>query len=104
LVTVVSPSDPFVENPTGTPGPMHINWFRLVDGDARTEPAPVRIFVMGANEWRDEQQWPPATASSFTFYLSSGGRANSRFGDGALSTTTPESRPAVTSSSTPPSR
>src|SRR5438067_10143138 len=32
MVVAVSPSDPFVENPTGTSGPMHINWFRLVDG------------------------------------------------------------------------
>lgn len=225
MVAMVSPSDPFVEDPTGVPGPMHLNWFRLVDGrmpqhrgdvewmrvyahrplltmdeaagfvspqwreqlrhttlddwwqarsyqrriaeidvavlhvsgwyddeeigtplnfsslvaaerarqrllmgpwghavnttrtlgevdfgpdalidldryvldfldrhvrgktsepDAEAEPAPVRIFVMGVNEWRDEQQWPPASAESFTFYLSSGGRANSRFGDGVL--------------------
>ena len=221
MVTAVSPSDPFVEDPTGVPGPMHLNWFRLVDGrmpqhrgdvewmqvyahrplmtmdeaagfvspqwreqlrhttlddwwesrryqhrigevevpvlhisgwyddeeigtplnfsslvaagrdgqrllmgpwghavnttrtlgevdfgpDAlidldryvldfldlhvrgrkpEAEPAPVRIFVMGVNEWRDEQQWPPATAPSFAYYLSSGGRANSRFGDGVL--------------------
>ena len=224
MVTAVSPSDPFVEDPTGVPGPMHVNWFRLVDGrmpqhrgdldwmrvyahrplmtmdeaagfvspqwreqlahttfDAWWEPrsyqrriaeidvpvlhisgwyddeeigtplnfsslvaagrdgqrllmgpwghavnttrtlgdvdfgpdalidldryvldfldlhvrgrtpeaeaAPVRIFVMGANEWRDEQQWPPASAPSLTYYLSSGGRANSRFGDGALVST-----------------
>jgi putative CocE/NonD family hydrolase len=46
--------------------------------------APVRIFVMGANEWRDEQEWPPAGAASTVFHLSSGGRANSRFGDGRL--------------------
>jgi uncharacterized protein len=47
-------------------------------------PAPVRIFVMGANEWRDEQEWPPASAPSTVFHLSSGGHANSRFGDGRL--------------------
>jgi uncharacterized protein len=47
-------------------------------------PAPVRIFVMGANEWRDAGSWPPAGAASGVFYLSSGGRANSRFGDGQL--------------------
>ena len=221
MVTAVSPSDPFVEDPTGVPGPMHLNWFRLVDGrmpqhrgdvewmevyahrplttmdeaagfvsphwreqlrhttlddwwesrryqhrisevevpalhisgwyddeeigtplnfsslvaagragqrllmgpwghavnttrtlgevdfgpDALIDldryvldfldlhvrgktpdvvPAPVRIFVMGVNEWRDEQQWPPANAPSFTYHLSSGGRATSRFGDGVL--------------------
>jgi uncharacterized protein len=48
------------------------------------EPAPVRIFVMGANEWRDAQTWPPPGAASSVFYLSSAGHANSRFGDGRL--------------------
>ena len=39
---------------------------------------------MGANEWRDAQTWPPAGATSAVFHLSSGGRANSLFGDGRL--------------------
>jgi hypothetical protein len=47
-------------------------------------PAPVRIFVMGANEWRDEQAWPPAGARPAVFHFSSDGHANSRFGDGRL--------------------
>jgi uncharacterized protein len=46
--------------------------------------APVRIFVMGANEWRDAETWPPAGAASAVYYLSGGGHANSRFGDGRL--------------------
>ncbi|HEV2377957.1 MAG TPA: CocE/NonD family hydrolase [Streptosporangiaceae bacterium] len=46
--------------------------------------APVRIFVMGANEWRDAQTWPPADATTTVWHFSSGGRANSRFGDGRL--------------------
>ena len=45
---------------------------------------PVRIFVMGAGEWRDAQAWPPDDAPSAVFHLSSGGHANSRFGDGRL--------------------
>ena len=49
----------------------------------RAAPAPVRIFVMGA-EWRDEQSWPPDKAAPAVFHFSSGGRANSRFGDGRL--------------------
>jgi len=47
-------------------------------------PAAARIFVMGANEWRDESGWPPASAASHVWHLSSGGRANSRYGDGRL--------------------
>ena len=49
-------------------------------------PPPVRIFVMGVNEWRDANEWPPADAASYEFHLSSGGRANSRYGDGRLLT------------------
>ena len=61
------------------------------EGDA-TDPdtsAPVRIFVMGANEWRDEREWPLARTAWTRYYLHSGGRANSRFGDGALSPAAP---------------
>jgi putative CocE/NonD family hydrolase len=32
MVCMVTPSDPFVETPTGLPGPMHIYWYRMVDG------------------------------------------------------------------------
>ena len=47
-------------------------------------PAPVRIFVMGVNEWRDERSWPPAGSQPAVFHFASEGRANSRFGDGRL--------------------
>ncbi len=32
MVCLVTPSDPFVEWPTGLPTPMHIHWFRMTDG------------------------------------------------------------------------
>ena len=32
MIVLVTPSDPFVENPTGVPGPMHIHWYRMTDG------------------------------------------------------------------------
>jgi uncharacterized protein len=62
-------------------------WLRD-DEDAGGE-APVRIFVMGTNVWRDEHEWPLARTQWTSFYLHSGGRANSRFGDGTLSTQLP---------------
>lgn len=46
--------------------------------------APVRIFVMGANVWRDEQEWPLARAVNTAYYLHSHGQANSAQGDGRL--------------------
>jgi putative CocE/NonD family hydrolase len=49
----------------------------------------VRLFVMGENVWRDEQEWPLARARPTKFYLHSGGHANSAQGDGRLSVDTP---------------
>lgn len=46
--------------------------------------APVRIFIMGANQWRDEPEWPPGRARAHTLYLHSGGNANTPAGDGKL--------------------
>ncbi len=46
--------------------------------------APVRIFVMGANVWRDENEWPLARAVAERFYLTSEGHANTGSGDGVL--------------------
>jgi putative CocE/NonD family hydrolase len=51
--------------------------------------APVRLYVMGANMWRDEQEWPLARARETPWYLRSGGRANSATGDGWLTTEPP---------------
>lgn len=49
----------------------------------------VRYFLMGANEWRTADQWPPAAAETVSWYLHSDGNANSARGDGSLSTTVP---------------
>jgi len=55
-----------------------------VDTGLLDEP-PVRIFVMGENVWRDEQEWPLARTRYTPLYLHSGGAANSVRGDGTLS-------------------
>jgi uncharacterized protein len=58
-------------------------------------PAPVRLFVMGAGEWRDEPSWPPPGCEPRTWWLRSDGRANSRFGDGRLAETAPDAADAT---------
>jgi uncharacterized protein len=58
-------------------------WVKDEDNGIDREP-PVRLFTMGANTWRNESTWPPANAQPQAFFLSSSGRANSLFGDGAL--------------------
>ena len=51
---------------------------------SEVDEAPVHIFVMGANRWRDEQEWPLARARNTPMYFSSRGHANSLSGDGKL--------------------
>src|SRR4051794_40296998 len=65
------------------PTAIHARWFdhhlKGIDNGADTD-APVRIFVMGVDEWRDEQDWPPPDTKFTPYYL----RA-----DGELSTEPP---------------
>jgi putative CocE/NonD family hydrolase len=55
---------------------------------------PVKLFVMGKNVWRDEDDWPLARARNKRFYFHSQGKANSLSGDGTLSTSPPGGEPA----------
>lgn len=50
--------------------------------------APVKIFVMGKDYWRDEYEWPLARTVYTNYYLA-GSHANSAAGDGLLTTTVP---------------
>jgi hypothetical protein len=49
----------------------------------------VRYYTMGLNRWQTSETWPPAGAGPVTFYLASGGKANTRYGDGTLGTAAP---------------
>jgi len=49
----------------------------------------VRYYVMGANTWKESDSWPPSGAIQMTFFLGSGGHANTMAGDGVLSLTAP---------------
>lgn len=55
--------------------------------------APVRLFVMGVNEWRDEEAWPLARARYRKFYFDSDGNANTASGGGTLSRDPPGQGP-----------
>ena len=44
----------------------------------------VRYFTMGINKWQASDTWPPKGAEPLTFFLSSGGKANTLNGDGVL--------------------
>lgn len=51
---------------------------------SEVDEAPVHIFVMGVNRWRDEPDWPLARARTTPLYLASDHSANSLKGDGIL--------------------
>jgi uncharacterized protein len=55
---------------------------------------PVHIFVMGANKYQEESEWPPPQAKITRYFLHSGGIANSLAGDGGLSMTPPKKETA----------
>jgi putative CocE/NonD family hydrolase len=48
-------------------------------------PSRIQIFVMGANKWRFENEWPLKRTQWTPFYLGSSGHANTSNGDGWLS-------------------
>jgi uncharacterized protein len=74
----------------------HFNhWLR--DAHEAEEPTTrVRIFVMGIDQWREEDDWPLPDTNYRDFYLHSSGMANTSDGTGLLSTTRPTEEPIDT--------
>ena len=64
------------------------HWLKGKDNGAE-KAAPMKIFVMGENQWRDENEWPLARTKWTSFYLHSSGKANSDKADGKLDMTAP---------------
>jgi len=77
------PDAPFDENE------VILEWYEYLFLGKQNEFAngkPVKIFVMGKNEWRFEDEWPLKRAKESSLFLHSwGGKANSVAGDGMLS-------------------
>ena len=67
-------------------------WLKGSDSGFMKEP-PVRIFVMGENVWRDENEWPIARTQWTKYFLHSNGQANTLSGNGTLSSAGPASEP-----------
>lgn len=73
---------------------LMLAWYDYLFKNAQNEFAagkPVKIFVMGKNDWRSEDDWPLNRAVSTKYFLHSAGKANSLRGDGVLSTSAPHS-------------
>lgn len=65
-------------------------WLKGEDNGV-AEDRPVRIFVMGENVWRAEDEWPLSRSEPKLYYLHSGGKANTLSGDGWMSLDPPAS-------------
>jgi putative CocE/NonD family hydrolase len=63
-------------------------WLKGIPNGIDREP-PIKIYVMGRDQWRNENEWPLARTRFTKFYLHSDGQANSARGDGALTASLP---------------
>ncbi|HEY4279757.1 MAG TPA: CocE/NonD family hydrolase [Conexibacter sp.] len=61
------------------------HWLKGNDTGLLDEPA-VRVWVQGADRWREAADWPLPEAQAVEYHLHSGGGANGSSGDGRLST------------------
>jgi putative CocE/NonD family hydrolase len=69
-----------------------LHWYEYLFKGAQNEFASgkrARIFVMGANQWREENDWPLARARNTKYFLHSEGKANSVSGNASLSAKPP---------------
>jgi putative CocE/NonD family hydrolase len=67
-------------------------WLKGVENGILHEPR-VKVFVMGANRWREADTWPIPGSRFTRFYIHSRGKANSLYGDGGLGTAAPLNEP-----------
>ncbi|MBS9523903.1 CocE/NonD family hydrolase [Litoribacter alkaliphilus] len=61
-------------------------WLKGEENNVTSEMPKVKYFTMGSSKWQTSDTWPPKEADMTTYYLNSGGKANTRLGDGQLST------------------
>jgi putative CocE/NonD family hydrolase len=78
------------------PEELHLRWFdywlKGIENGVMDE-EPIRIFTMGENRWRNENEWPPERTQVKKYYLHSGGSANTLNGNGSLSLMEPSNEP-----------
>lgn len=69
-------------------GQWYAHWLNGEDNGIQGLPT-FQLFVMGANRWREANEWPLKETKWTHYYLHGQGAANSLDGDGMLSTKTP---------------
>jgi len=86
---------PAVMTGPDTLAPIAFEWFDhwlKGEGDGFMPTSKIRYFQMGEEVWKETDSWPPPH-TVVPYYLHSAGQANSRMGDGMLSTELPGTEP-----------
>ena len=85
----------FSEDSVIDPRALHLKFFEhyLKGATEKFDFPRARIYVTGDNRWRDFEDYPPQQAREHKLYFGSGGRANTRFGDGRLNPQLPGHEP-----------
>ena len=66
-------------------------WLKGENNKFKDNTPRVQYYTMGTNVWQSSETWPPESSELKTYYLTSGGKANSLYGDGRLSIKEPDS-------------
>lgn len=75
---------------------LKLRWFNSQlkgEDDGIINDPPVKIFVMGENKWRYENEWPLARTKYIKYYFHSEGSANTLSGNGTLKIKNPINEP-----------
>lgn len=73
------------------PTAMHLEFFRAAFERRPAELPRVKLFVQGADRWRDEDDWPLKRATEETLHLRADGPAGGRSANGGLTWSPPAS-------------
>ncbi len=67
-----------------------IAWLNHIMYDTPYQKFPVEYFMMGLNEWRYSNTWPPEQMRFRSYFLRSEGNANTFFGNGSILSSEPD--------------
>lgn len=78
---------------------LYVRWYdhflKGVDNGVEKEPK-VSYYMVGENQWKTDENWPPEGSEYKKLYIQSKGNARTSMGGGYLSTTPPSDQPADT--------
>ena len=67
-------------------------WLKGLPNNIMSE-TKVKLYMLGENKWREEEEWPLPDTKYTNFYFHSQGKANTLYGDGYLNRIAPKQEP-----------